>query len=204
MTHDDDTIQRDARARRWLDELLLELRLRDVDGDGIGDVLAEVESHVTASGRHPAEEFGTPATYAAAVVGGRAAPSGSWLVGGLLGAGFALGAVLTFTSLTAMAAGGVPAVATGPLLGVAAAAAVGTLAARRLDLVLRHPAVAWVIGVVAVVVVAVASRGLDGALPSVAPWTGTLLGTASLLACAIGIARSADPVVDPRRRGPTT
>lgn len=51
--------------RRWLDRLALELRLLDVDGETIGDVLAEAETHLLESGESPEEAFGDPAVYAA-------------------------------------------------------------------------------------------------------------------------------------------
>jgi hypothetical protein len=48
----------------WRDELLLALRLRDVPGTRIGEVLAEVESHVAETGEDPSQAFGTPTEYA--------------------------------------------------------------------------------------------------------------------------------------------
>ncbi|MGY1837325.1 hypothetical protein ACI79P_19730 [Blastococcus sp. SYSU DS0510] len=38
----------------WCDDLLLRLRLRDVPGTRIGEVLAEVQSHVAETGEHRA------------------------------------------------------------------------------------------------------------------------------------------------------
>lgn len=49
-------------------ELLLALRLRDVPGPRIAEVLAEVDSHVAESGENPAEAFGPPREYAHQVV----------------------------------------------------------------------------------------------------------------------------------------
>lgn len=58
----------------WAEALVLELRLRDVPGDVIGDVLAEVESHVVDS-RSPAHvAFGDPVAYAALVAETAARP----------------------------------------------------------------------------------------------------------------------------------
>ncbi|MGY2065872.1 HAAS signaling domain-containing protein [Blastococcus sp. SYSU DS0619] len=48
----------------WRDDLLLRLRLRDVPGARIGEVLAEVQSHVAETGEHPREAFGSPKEYA--------------------------------------------------------------------------------------------------------------------------------------------
>ncbi|WP_456600262.1 hypothetical protein [Blastococcus sp. SYSU DS0616] len=63
----------------WHDALLLRLRMRDVPGARIGEVLAEVQSHVAETGEHPREAFGPAAEYAdrvADVLG--AAPSRGW------------------------------------------------------------------------------------------------------------------------------
>ncbi|MDO9378314.1 MAG: hypothetical protein Q7T56_05665 [Nocardioidaceae bacterium] len=48
--------------------LILALRLKDVPGDRIGEVVAEVESHVADTGEDPTEAFGTPREYAAGLV----------------------------------------------------------------------------------------------------------------------------------------
>ncbi|MGJ9420927.1 HAAS signaling domain-containing protein [Aeromicrobium sp. CF3.5] len=46
-------------------ELILALRLKNVPGDRIGEIVAEVESHVADTGEHPTEAFGIPRDYAA-------------------------------------------------------------------------------------------------------------------------------------------
>ncbi len=46
-------------------ELIVALRLKDVPGDRIGEIVAEVESHVADTGEHPSEAFGAPRDYAA-------------------------------------------------------------------------------------------------------------------------------------------
>ncbi|WP_138757117.1 HAAS signaling domain-containing protein [Modestobacter altitudinis] len=48
----------------WCDDLLLRLRLLQVPGARIGEVLAEVQSHVAETGEPPREAFGTPREYA--------------------------------------------------------------------------------------------------------------------------------------------
>ncbi len=50
--------------REWTEAALLELRLRGVPGDRIGDVLAEVDAHCVDSGVPAAEAFGDPVEYA--------------------------------------------------------------------------------------------------------------------------------------------
>lgn len=48
----------------YQDELILALRWRDVRGDRIGEVLAEIESHTADSGESPYDAFGPPTAYA--------------------------------------------------------------------------------------------------------------------------------------------
>lgn len=48
-------------------ELILALRLKDVPGDRIGEIVAEVESHISDTGENPSEAFGTPREYAASL-----------------------------------------------------------------------------------------------------------------------------------------
>lgn len=48
----------------WLDELILELRIRNVTGAAIGDATASVRAFLYDSGRTPQEEFGSPRDYA--------------------------------------------------------------------------------------------------------------------------------------------
>ena len=48
----------------YCDDLLLSLRAREVRGLRIGEVLAEVQSHVAETGESPQEAFGSPRDYA--------------------------------------------------------------------------------------------------------------------------------------------
>lgn len=47
--------------------LVAALRLKDVPGDRIGEIVAEVESHVAETGEDPVDSFGTPRDYAASL-----------------------------------------------------------------------------------------------------------------------------------------
>ncbi|MET0820902.1 MAG: hypothetical protein ABWY58_08045 [Aeromicrobium sp.] len=73
--------------------LVMALRLKDVPGDRIGEIVAEVESHVADTGEDPVDAFGTPKQYAAsltdehrpeprwrAVVGVASSAAAGWLV----------------------------------------------------------------------------------------------------------------------------
>ncbi|WP_448614983.1 hypothetical protein [Modestobacter sp. URMC 112] len=63
----------------WCEDLLLALRARDVPGAPIGEVLAEVQSHLAETGEDPREAFGTPKEYADRVAGALGiTPVGVW------------------------------------------------------------------------------------------------------------------------------
>lgn len=53
--------------KQWLDEMIIELRLREISGTAIGDAVAAVETHCAESGERPAEAFGDPREYARAL-----------------------------------------------------------------------------------------------------------------------------------------
>lgn len=48
----------------YRDQLIMALRVRDVPGDRIGEIVAEVDSHVAENGEEPAEAFGPARDYA--------------------------------------------------------------------------------------------------------------------------------------------
>ena len=56
-----------ARVRSYDQDLLFALRMKDVPGPRIAEVLAEVDSHVRETGEDPREAFGPPKQYAAEV-----------------------------------------------------------------------------------------------------------------------------------------
>lgn len=51
-------------AETYRRELVVALRLRDVPADRVGEIVAEVESHVADTGEDPVEAFGPPKEYA--------------------------------------------------------------------------------------------------------------------------------------------
>ena len=58
------TAGEDRAAKRWFNDFIMELRLRDVPGDAIGDAVAAAREFLSDSGSTPAEAFGTPRDYA--------------------------------------------------------------------------------------------------------------------------------------------
>ena len=86
-------------------DLLVALRMRDVPGDRIGEVIAEVESHVAETGQDPREAFGTPKEYAKAIAPGNI----NWFaprLWALVAIGWIFGATLSL-SLIALVTGDV-------------------------------------------------------------------------------------------------
>lgn len=55
-----------ANHQTWRDQLIYHLRMKDVPGDRIGDILLEVESHLRETGETPVEAFGEAREYAEA------------------------------------------------------------------------------------------------------------------------------------------
>jgi hypothetical protein len=53
-----------APHKKWRDHLVFQLRMEDVPGDRIGDILLEVDSHVAETGESPEDAFGDPRAYA--------------------------------------------------------------------------------------------------------------------------------------------
>lgn len=62
---------RETKVADYRQSLILALRLKDVPGDRIGQIVAEVESHVADTGEDPVEAFGSPRVYAARVTTGQ-------------------------------------------------------------------------------------------------------------------------------------
>ncbi|MEV0703443.1 hypothetical protein AB0I53_36775 [Saccharopolyspora sp. NPDC050389] len=53
--------------KKYRDELTIALRMHEISGRRVGEVLAEVEAHVAETGEDPVEAFGRPREYAAQV-----------------------------------------------------------------------------------------------------------------------------------------
>jgi len=53
-----------GRWSSWRDKAILELRMKNVPGHEIGEILSEVETHVEETGETPDDAFGDPVIYA--------------------------------------------------------------------------------------------------------------------------------------------
>lgn len=91
--------------KKYFDELVIALRMRDVPGDEIGAALEEARDHIAHSGESPEETFGTAADYARdlAEAGGRSSHARVGLNGGeaLLGLAMFIAGFLFLRSLSA-------------------------------------------------------------------------------------------------------
>lgn len=83
MTTDDKTMT------KYRESLILALRLKDIHGDRIGQIVAEVESHVADSGESPTDAFGPPRDYATHLTAGRRREPWWHTILGVLPAGIA-------------------------------------------------------------------------------------------------------------------
>jgi len=195
------TVAERPEVRRYCDDLLLALRMKDVPGNRIGAVLTEVRAHLADSGEGPHEAFGSPEEYAQALAGDTAVETPrEWLTTRASGAAIFLGFWWLIEGATALATGqraelgpvpvGAAAIAglgapwlveqlVAPAHGVAAAARIG-----------RAVLLASLVGVAVVLTGGRWAAEVPGALP-------LALGAGLLLVGGLLGRADADPVVDP-------
>lgn len=181
----------------WAEAFVLELRLRDVPGDAIGDALAEVESHCVESGEGAAEAFGEPVAYARALELPTEPPSGPPLSPGATAAwtAQAVGLLVTTVGATALI-DGEPIALTWGLAVVPVLAALTVLALSRrsdaaLRLVVRRPVVAWLATMAHLGLLVALLLVLDGVLAHVSPGPALAVGAALLLGATVDLLRRA-------------
>jgi len=194
---------RSGTAEAWQQELVLALRLRDVPGRRIGEVLAEVEAHCADSGQSPAEAFGDPQAYAAqATPAGRRLPVRSWFPQAVA---TPLGVVALLEGTVAVVDGVRAALTAGGLLSVLATVVMVAAVVLRFDDVVRRPWRSWLAISLAFVVVTV--------LPALLPAVVVTLPAQPLIAAGLllllaawwrpgGAGGRVDLVVDPRTGSP--
>ena len=81
---------------KYLDELQLALRLHDLSGERVGEVMAEVETHLSETGEDPVQAFGHPREYAARVVDALPPSSGEMSTAEKFGGSFVVAALVYF------------------------------------------------------------------------------------------------------------
>lgn len=105
--------------KAWRDAFIVELRLRSVPGQTIGDALMTVETHVAESGESAETAFGDPRAYAREIA--TDSTGGGWSVGAMTVISSLLGLVgmlLTVRALTSWLEGEPVGVTTGELAGL--------------------------------------------------------------------------------------
>lgn len=87
-----------ALSHSYQSRLVTALRRHDVPGNRIGEILAEIESHLAESGESVTDAFGSPGDYAARLAestpAGEAPAVSAWLLAAMLALGLAGGAAL--------------------------------------------------------------------------------------------------------------
>lgn len=191
---------------KWLAEMTLELRLRDVPGPVIGDALAAVETHCADAGQSAVEAFGDPRQYARSLTLPTHRPAATFAsrVGlvGPIAAGMT-GAFLLPPLVRALHGGGVTAaVSWGEVLCLGLAGVLVWLALQLLRPLLEN----WLAGVVffggGVVALALLPRLVPATAFALPPWLVALTCLVLLGVSVVGQRKAAqrwgDPIIDPR------
>lgn len=186
-----------ATKEGWLNELAFQLRLRDVPGDQVGEILATVDSHCADSGEEPLVAFGEPTAYADSLPLTRTT-SASWPV--------IVAPVLLTTGINLLLAA---------LLnwGVGAPITVGTLLAAAILVVFavvmlvfakqilgKNPGVGILVWFGLGFVLMLAASFLRTPIAIIPTWSALLLGALGV-AAGVWLLRSMpdDPIIDPRK-----
>lgn len=172
---------------KWAEDLILELRLREVPGPEIGKVLAEADSHCADSGQSAQETFGDPVAYARnlelpadtsspASLLGAAAPALAQVLG-MLGLLWSFGDLRRGEPLQVTTGY----LATAGLL-LAAVVLLVLLADRVLRAVVHHPVMVWCAFMLSTALFVVLALLLDDVVVSLPAGWGVAGGTAVLVA----------------------
>jgi uncharacterized membrane-anchored protein len=200
--------------------LTIQLRLREIPGTAIGQIVAEVESHVRETGEDPVEAFGQPGSYSAQFAEGRRPGPRRGLPTLLLVVATALAAVGALMLLEGVfSLTGVVGVTANMILAWVAVGLMYALVVRRLDLTMADRETRTVIegrrvqgsrAAYWVHLLALSGALLAGqAILSLAPQGPVLLHTPGWVLALVGVALTtpylwrlrsrSDPIVDPRR-----
>lgn len=201
--------------KQWLDEMIIELRLREVKGPAIGDAVAAVETHCAESGESALDAFGDPRGYARALdfpasqVNQK--DTAGWVrtlaptAAGLVGLYLVPGIVRASFEHAAVAVGWGEIAALGLLAGF-------VLLLALVPGVLRAMLHRWINGVLVlgggITVMTMAQVLLDGTAFHLPLWLAVTLCLVALGASVVGMRVSAetdqDPIIYPRTQRPTS
>ena len=180
----------------YVEQLVLELRMRDVPGDRIGQVAAEVEAHVAESGEDPADAFGPAGEYAEHVRSTLGTPPRRRPLGVLTAVPVTLAAMLGLETVAALTGAREVQVTAGHLIAAAAIVPAGVLLVRLVTRPLWQLAAAYLVA--AAGVVAVLSLLRQPVLLTLPVWAGLAVAAVLGAVGATGLWWLRDPVVDPR------
>lgn len=188
----------------WVDDFILEARLRDLPGAVIGDALAEVDAHVAESGEDAAATFGDAKKYAVSLAAAERPSPQSAAVAVLPAVIQTLGMFITLWAVQGQADGGPAVITIGSLLTLAALglcfATLAWQANAILRLIVDRPIVAFLM-FVAVLGATTALGFIPGTIAALSPFVGLALGVVLVLAgtvLGLGRARSDDdPIAQP-------
>lgn len=203
------TMTNDNATTAWIEEMVAELRLREVRGGAIGDAVAQVESYLADSGETAREAFGDPVEYARSLEFPAASvdhttPTG-WVRALAPTACGLLGFAATLPAISALRAGTAMDVHWGELAAacVVVLVAVAMVASWRAIARSRWAFTAlFATGFIAAVVLSVALRSTAF---TVSPWVGLGVGVVALAASVVwGRATPLeDEVIDPLKGADT-
>lgn len=188
----------------WVDDFILEARLRDLPGAVIGDALAEIDAHVAESGEDAAATFGGAKEYAASLAAA-ARPSSQSVAGAVLPAVIqTFGMFITLWAVQGQADGGPAVLTIGSILTLAALglcfAALAWKANAILRLIADRPMFAFLL-FAAVLGANTALGFIPGTIAAFSPFVGLTLGIVLLLAgTVLGLCRARsdeDPIAQP-------
>jgi hypothetical protein len=187
-------------VRTYCDQLLMALRMREVPGQRIGEILTEVRAHLAEGGEDPVAVFGDPEAYAADLSRDQVPKTpGERLREGLVGVGFGLGGWWLADGVSSVATGDRALMTPLPLVGAALALIGGPWL---LEQLVSSSRARMLRGALTVTVALTALAGLDILLddrigvpvPAAVP---LVLGLLCLGAATLALRGTADPVVDP-------
>lgn len=187
---------------KWLHELTLELRMREVDGATIGDAVAQARTHVEESGESASEAFGSPQEYADALAlpaSASAQIDRSWL-GRLVAS--SLAGLVAITLVTPTVVGfrlgvGVP-VTWGMVCSLVVFAAIIVALPPALDFIIKHLVMGAALFAFALASLVAFNVLLGFTAFVLPPWGAAIVVLAGLAVSVLAYpAIAADPIIDP-------
>jgi hypothetical protein len=139
-----------ALDRRWADDVTRELAIRGASGRAIGEALAIADAHCAEGHEAAVDAFGPAADYAASVRLRATDTEGHSLAAQVRAAWPSLlglaGMLLALRCIDAVQGSTVVPIRWGDLIGVVGIIVLAVSAVRRLDVVVHHPVLSWVVG----------------------------------------------------------